>query len=170
MPRPFPSPELSTSHHWACVPHSFLCVNKHSHMLIKFSFLIRIIGYIFDKLLFCTENFHLELSPCRCPFLCIGQIVYTCIVKTVFSTTSHLLNANFTMLYSSKAYTGTNNIEKFPVIQAKAQNLTLIRQNKILKVVYGILLSYPKGWGVVGEGVIFLGSRGNPSWIPMYPE
>ena len=48
------------------------------------------------------------------------------------------------MLYLSKTYIGTNEIEKFTVFQAKAKNLLLIRQNKILKIVCGILYLTPK--------------------------
>ena len=39
---------------------------------------------------------------------------------------------------------GTDNIEKFTVIWTKAENSMLIRQNKILKVVCGILYLTPK--------------------------
>lgn len=46
----------------------------------------------------------------------------------------------------------------------------LNRQNKILKVVYGILHLTPKARVWLGEGTTSPGSRRNPRWSPVVPE
>lgn len=70
------------------------------------------------------------------------------------------------MLYSSKTYRVTDNTETFPVTQAKAKKLIWIRQNKILKVVYGVLYLTPKA-GVWLRRGDFSWQQMKSRWIPV---
>lgn len=150
---PIPIPVVE---HWSSsgVCPTSLCVNQHACTHIELSFLIRVTGYIFDKLLFCTENFHLELSPCQCLFLCIGLIVYSCIVveNCAVYFISQILPCSIHQRHTESPITLRNSLLSRP----KPKKITWIRQNKILKVVYGVLYLTPKAGVWLRRGWFFL--------------